>query len=66
MRLHNVGTRTSTAAAWDSLGFEVVEQVRVLRLENVDGPTAISMHADTSMLPPRPGPPSSPEGGLHP
>ena len=66
MRLHNVGTRTSTAAAWDSLGFEVVEQVRVLRLENVDGSSAISMYADTSMLPPRTAPPPSPEGGLHP
>ena len=29
MRLHNVGSRESAAAAWDSLGFEVVEQVRV-------------------------------------
>lgn len=34
MRLHNVGTRASSASAWDSLGFEVVEQVRVLRLEH--------------------------------
>ena len=33
MRLHNVGTRTDTAAAWDALGFVVVEQVRVLQLE---------------------------------
>lgn len=33
MRLHNVGTRQSSAAAWDSMGFEVVEQVRVRRLE---------------------------------
>ena len=32
MRLHNVGSRESTAAAWDALGFEVVEQVRVRRL----------------------------------
>ena len=31
MRLHNVG-RAATTAAWDALGFEVVEQVRVLRL----------------------------------
>lgn len=36
MRLHNVGSRTSTAAAWDALGFEVVEQVRVLRLPTSD------------------------------
>lgn len=33
MRLHNVGTRESSAAAWTALGFEVVEQVRVLRLD---------------------------------
>jgi ribosomal protein S18 acetylase RimI-like enzyme len=33
IRLHNVGTRASTAAAWDSMGFEVVEQVRVRRLD---------------------------------
>ncbi len=33
MRLHNVGSSVSSASAWDSLGFEVVEQVRVLRLD---------------------------------
>lgn len=32
MRLHNVGSRESAAGAWDALGFEVVEQVRLLRL----------------------------------
>ena len=32
MRLHSVGPRTPAAEAWDALGFEVVEQVRVLRL----------------------------------
>jgi len=32
MRLHNVGNRKTSAAAWDSLGFEVVEQVRLLKL----------------------------------
>lgn len=32
MRLHNVGTRESAAAAWDSIGFEVVEQVRLRRI----------------------------------
>jgi GNAT superfamily N-acetyltransferase len=32
MRLHNVGTRADSVSAWDSLGFDVVEQVRVLRL----------------------------------
>jgi ribosomal protein S18 acetylase RimI-like enzyme len=36
MRLHNVGTRSSSAAAWDALGFEVVEQVRLLRLDRAD------------------------------
>ena len=35
MRLHNVGTREASAAAWDALGFEVVEQVRVLRLNDL-------------------------------
>ena len=34
MRLHNVGARPESAGAWDALGFEVVEQVRVLRLEH--------------------------------
>ena len=32
MRLHSVGPDTPAAGAWDALGFEVVEQVRVLRL----------------------------------
>lgn len=36
MRLHNVGSRASSALAWDSLGFEVVEQVRVLHLGKSD------------------------------
>ena len=36
MRLHNVGSRESTAAAWDALGFEVVEQVRVRRIQPDD------------------------------
>ena len=38
MRLHNVGTRESTAAVWDKLGFEVVEQVRVRRIAPDDRP----------------------------
>lgn len=33
MRLHNVGSRESAAGAWAALGFEVVEQVRLLRLD---------------------------------
>jgi len=36
MRLHNVGSRSVSVAAWDALGFEVVEQVRVLRLPRHD------------------------------
>ena len=32
MRLHSVGERESASAAWDALGFEVVEQVRVRRV----------------------------------
>lgn len=32
MRLNSVGPGTPAAAAWDALGFDVVEQVRVLRL----------------------------------
>ena len=39
MRLHNVGSREA-AAAWDALGFEVVEQVRVLRLHDAEPSTA--------------------------
>lgn len=42
MRLHNVGSRESTAAAWDALGFEVVEQVRVRRLTPEDRPRAFT------------------------
>jgi ribosomal protein S18 acetylase RimI-like enzyme len=34
MRLHNVGTREPSAAAWNSMGFEIVEQVRVRRLDS--------------------------------
>lgn len=33
MRLHNVGSRKGAVAAWDALGFEVVEQVRVRRVD---------------------------------
>ena len=33
MRLHNVGSRAGSAAAWDALGFEVVEQVRLRRVD---------------------------------
>jgi GNAT superfamily N-acetyltransferase len=40
MRLHNVGSRESTAAAWDALGFKVVEQVRVRRIGPDERPRA--------------------------
>lgn len=40
MRLHNVGSREGTAAAWDAMGFEVVEQVRVRRIGPDDRPRA--------------------------
>ena len=36
MRLHNVGARQGSAAAWDALGFEVVEQVRLRRVDQID------------------------------
>ena len=49
MRLHNVGTRKSSAAAWDSLGFEVVEQVRLRKLVP-DKPLGISPHAPAPEL----------------
>lgn len=34
MRLHSVGERESASAAWDALGFEVVEQVRIRRVSD--------------------------------
>lgn len=52
MRLHNVGSRESTAAAWDALGFEVVEQVRVRRIAPDD-------HARADMYSPRRTPPEA-------
>ena len=52
MRLHNVGTRTSSAAAWDALGFEVVEQVRLLKL---DPPTRVGISASAPAPELRPG-----------
>ena len=32
MRLHSVGSRATASAAWDAMGFDVVEQVRVRRV----------------------------------
>lgn len=51
MRLHNVGTRTGSAAAWDALGFEVVEQVRIRR---VDAPSAGARPESHASPPQRP------------
>lgn len=50
MRLHNVPSRESTAAAWDALGFEVVEQVRVRRIAADDRARASAYTSRT--LPP--------------
>jgi GNAT superfamily N-acetyltransferase len=51
MRLHNVGTRESSAAAWDALGFKVVEQVRVLHLgaDHPDYANVTDRSSDRSM-----------------
>ena len=48
MRLHNVGSRESSAAAWDAIGFQVVEQVRVLHLSRpaVASEDALRQRAD--------------------
>lgn len=51
MRLHNVGSRESTAAAWDALGFEVVEQVRVRRL-SANESSRVSIASEGSALRP--------------
>ena len=51
MRLHNVGSRESAAGAWDALGFEVVEQVRLLRLGARADPASLSDPAQTSAPP---------------
>ena len=45
MRLHSVGTHELAAAAWDALGFEVVEQVRVRRVEEVPAKRAERQHS---------------------
>jgi len=45
MRLHSVGPDTPAAGAWDALGFEVVEQVRVLRLPTAYDTAAATVHA---------------------
>jgi GNAT superfamily N-acetyltransferase len=50
MRLHNVGSRASAAGAWDALGFEVVEQVRLLRL-HPSGPAANAVQTARTAAP---------------
>jgi len=65
MRLHNVGTSSTSAAVWDAFGFEVVEQVRLLRLDDAaDQPrvtdSAASSVAQATSLPPAPPPPPTP------
>lgn len=45
MRLHSVGPATPAAAAWDALGFDVVEQVRVLRIAKAPRPLAADRSA---------------------
>jgi GNAT superfamily N-acetyltransferase len=44
MRLNSVGSHANASAAWDALGFDVVEQVRVLRLAPSKG--AVSLRAE--------------------
>ena len=54
MRLHNVGTSEASAAAWDRLGFKIVEQVRVLRLDDAaltDASAGFADHATSSIHP---------------
>ena len=46
MRLNSVGAHANAAAAWDALGFDVVEQVRVLRLGSAK--EAAAFHAESS------------------
>jgi ribosomal protein S18 acetylase RimI-like enzyme len=48
MRLHNVDTSDSAVGAWDALGFEIVEQVRVLRFDDVAAHPATGSHGHTS------------------
>jgi len=48
MRLHSVGDHAGAAAAWDALGFDIVEQVRVLRLPASVGAAPLRSHARTA------------------
>lgn len=51
MRLHSVGTRETAAAAWDALGFEVVEQMRVRAVDE-----ALATRAEATRPAPHPRP----------
>jgi len=51
MRLHNVGSRESSAAAWDAFGFQVVEQVRVLHLARVSAGSEDATRARADQAP---------------
>ena len=61
MRLHNVGSRASAAAAWDAAGFEVVEQLRVLRLDtasHLERPLSTDAPANATRARERPATPA--------
>ena len=49
MRLHNVGSRSSSAAAWDALGFEIVEQVRLLRFDAAEATSSVTAIAGDAL-----------------
>lgn len=51
MRLHNVGSRTGSAAAWDALGFEVVEQVRTRRVDRSSSRESVATEASAGERP---------------
>jgi len=48
MRLNSVGSHANAAAAWDALGFDVVEQVRVLRLAPAGSAASLGAESETS------------------
>lgn len=52
MRLHSVGTRAGAAAAWDALGFAVVEEVRIRRIEGASAiPRSAAEHETPHAIP---------------
>jgi ribosomal protein S18 acetylase RimI-like enzyme len=48
LRLHNIPSSQAASAAWDALGFEVVEHVRVRRIGPVPTPRAAGPHSGSS------------------